>query len=336
MEMEYKIYKRFRLNNTITLYEGNCFNLLKRIPDNSIDLIVTSPPYCIGKAYEHHDDDINTCKARHKKIFPFLHRILKPGGSICWQIGYHVFSSEIIPLDYIVYDIFTSKNLQFDKDNRINLRNRIIWTFGHGLNSERRFSGRHEVILWFTKGEHYQFDLDRIRVPQKYPGKRSYKGDNKGEFSGNPLGKNPSDVWDVTTDVWDIPNVKAQHIEKTNHPCQFPVAIPRRLIKALVPKGGVVLDPYMGTGTSGVAAVLENCKFVGAELSKEYYDISTQRMTDAISGSIRIREDKPVLKPNPNMAVAKLPELFAEVRGINQGEKKEEETEIREKNQTSV
>ena len=123
------------------------------------------------------------------------------------------------------------------------MRNRIIWTFGHGLNSVRRFSGRHETILWSTKGDSLEFNLDEVRVPQKYAGKRAYKGPHKGELSGNPLGKNPSDVW-------EIPNVKAKHIEKTEHPCQFPVAIPQRLIKALTHENALILDPFMGSGTT--------------------------------------------------------------------------------------
>lgn len=305
--MDYKkIYKHFKDTNKITLYNGDCINLLKRIPNESVDLIITSPPYCIGKAYESPNDDINTFRNQHIKIFPEMYRILKPGGSICWQIGYHVINGSIIPLDYIVYDVFTRDNNT--REHQIILRNRIIWTFGHGLNSEQRFSGRHETILWFTKGNQYNFELDNIRVPQKYPGKRSYKGSNKGEFSGNPLGKNPSDVW-------DIPNVKALHVEKTSHPCQFPVAIPQRFIKALVPTDGLILDPFAGSGTSAVAAVLQKCRFVGAEINNEYYSIALNRIKMTIDGKIKIREDKPVCEPNPKDAVATLPREFAEARG---------------------
>jgi len=190
----------------------------------------------------------------------------------------------------------------------LELRNRIIWTFGHGLNSKRRFSGRHETILWFSKGSNYKFNLDNIRVPQKYPGKKSYKGPNKGNLSGNILGKNPSDVW-------EIPNVKAQHIEKTCHPCQFPVAIPRRLIKALVPVNGLVFDPFAGAGTSGVAAVLENCRFIGAEIVPEYYEISHRRIVETLNGVVNYREDVPVAEPDLKSSVAKLPEEFARMRG---------------------
>lgn len=287
------------------MYAGDCMNLLKEIPDETVDLIVTSPPYCMGKAYENASDDLDTFKSLHERIFSNLYRVLKTGGSVCWQVGYHVTNSSVVPLDYIVYDIFTQKRDYIQCP--LILRNRIVWTFGHGLNSTQRFSGRHETILWFTKGETYPFNLDDIRVPQKYPGKRYYKGEHKGELSGNPLGKNPGDVW-------DIPNVKANHIEKTEHPCQFPVAIPRRLIRALTQHRDTILDPFMGSGTTALAAILEDRKFIGAEIKPEYYDIAVARSLSVAQGNVRIREDVPVLTPNANMAVAKLPESFRKAR----------------------
>lgn len=306
-----RIYKNYREGNRITLYNGDCIDLLRKLPNESVDLVITSPPYCIGKAYEDPHNDIKTFREQHINIFDELYRVVKPGGSICWQVGYHISDKCVIPLDCIVYDIFTS--LSEGREYPFVLRNRIIWTFGHGLNSTKRFSGRHETIMWFTKGEQTLFNLDDIRVPQKYPGKRSYKGPNKGQLSGNPLGKNPSDVW-------DIPNVKANHIEKTEHPCQFPVAIPQRLIKALTEPGALILDPFMGSGTSGVAALIEGRRFVGAELVKTYYDISVERLKEAAEGKAKIREDKPVIEPNQNAAVAKLPEEFRVAREVHNGE----------------
>lgn len=309
--MNTKIYKNFRKSNGITLFNGNCLNLMKRLPDESIDLIVTSPPYCMGKAYEDPRDDIDTFRQQHISIFDDLYRILKPGGSICWQVGYHVSAKCVVPLDYIVYDIFSTESAK--REHPFILRNRIIWTFGHGLNSSTRFSGRHEMILWFTKGEQQVFNLDDVRIPQKYPGKRSYKGPNKGKLSGNPLGKNPSDVW-------EIPNVKAKHIEKTEHPCQYPVAIPQRLIRALAPADGLIFDPFMGSGSTGVSAVIEGRRFVGAETKREYYDIALGRITDALDGNAKVREDKPVMEPTGNESVAKLPEEFRKVRKANDEE----------------
>ena len=235
------IREKYSLDNKVTLYQGDCMDLFKDIPNETCDLIITSPPYCIGKAYEDKKRDLQAFIEQQEKTVEEIYRILKVGGSVCWQVGYHIADQEVIPLDFYVYKVFSDCS---DKHAiPLILRNRIIWTFGHGLNPSQRFSGRHETILWFTKGENYSFDLDSIRIPQKYPGKRAYRGGKKGEFSGNPLGKNP-------TDVWDIPNVKANHVEKTKHPCQFPVAIPSRFIKALTPQNGVVLDPYTGSGTT--------------------------------------------------------------------------------------
>ncbi len=300
-----KIFKRFKHNNKVTLLNGDCLKLLKQIPNETVDLVITSPPYCIGKEYEDPNNDIESFREEHMRIFPYIYKALTPGGSICWQIGYHVNDASVFPLDFFVYDIFMkeSKCLKYP----LLLRNRIIWTFGHGLNSMHRFSGRHETILWFTKGHEYEFDLDSIRIPQKYPGKLAYKGPNKGKLSGNILGKNPSDVW-------EIPNVKANHVEKTEHPCQFPVAIPSRLIRALTPTNGLILDPYAGVGTSGVAAVLEGRRFAGAEILPRYYDIAVERIKSAEKGELKIREDVPVEEPNNNSSVARLPEEFANAR----------------------
>ena len=292
-------------DDAFSLFNGDCIDLLQRLPDESVDLVITSPPYCIGKAYEDPHSDVETFTKQHERIFPDLYRIVRPGGSICWQVGYHVSPQRVVPLDYIIYHVFSTHSSTLPYP--FILRNRIIWTFGHGLNTINRFSGRHETILWFSKGPQRTFNLDAVRIPQKYPGKRAYKGPNKGQFSGNPLGKNPSDVW-------DIPNVKAKHVEKTKHPCQFPVALPQRLIKALSNVGALILDPFMGVGTTGVAALIEHRKFVGAEIKREYFDIALNRLEEAHKGTLKIREDKPVERPNVNAAVAQLPEEFRLIR----------------------
>lgn len=148
-------------------------------------------------------------------------------------MGNYVDNGEIIPLDILLYPIFSSFKLK--------LRNRIVWHFGHGLHASKRFSGRYEVILWFTKTDEYVFNLDNVRVPQKLPNKKHFKGPNKGKLSGHPLGKNPSDVW-------EIPNVKSNHVEKTIHPCQFPVELIERLVLALTDEGDWVFDPFIGGG----------------------------------------------------------------------------------------
>jgi adenine-specific DNA-methyltransferase len=195
---------------SVRLELQDAFKFLGDLAPNSADLIVSSPPYCMGKEYDR-SLSIDDFFADHKRLAPLLVRALRSGGSLCWQVGHHVQNGVVVPLDALVYPILAA-------EKGLVLRNRIVWTFGHGVHASRRFSGRHETILWFTKGHDYHFDLDAVRVPQKYPGKRHYKGPNKGKWSGNPLGKNPSDVW-------EIPNVKSRHIEKAGHPCQFPVAL---------------------------------------------------------------------------------------------------------------
>lgn len=275
---------------------GDCRQLLAAIPDESIALVVTSPPYSMGKEYESGNDVAEFIRA-HELVLPEIMRVVKPGGSICWQVGHHVERNAVTPLDYLVFDAMRKL-----KDAPV-LRNRIIWTFGHGFHCERRFSGRHETILWFTKGAEYNFDLDAVRVAQKYPGKVSAKGPNKGMPSGNPLGKNPGDVW-------DIPNVKSNHVEKLDHPCQFPVALVRRLVGALTSSGDIVLDPYAGVASSGVAALLEGRSFIGSELDQNYASAGAVRLRQTLDGVVRVRPDVPVSVPDPNSKVATRPDHF--------------------------
>ena len=209
----------------------------------------------------------------------------------------------VVPLDIIIYNIIEEFNKNLTDDRKLILRNRIVWTFGHGLHTENRFSGRHETVLWFTKGKNDTFNLDCVRIPQKYPGKTYFKGKKKGQISGNPKGKNPSDVW-------DIPNVKSNHIEKTIHPCQFPEALAQRLILALSNKGDIVYDPYSGSGTTALACYLNDRKFLGTELDEQYFKISIDRLKSAFEGNVKIREDKPVMTPDPKSKVAQKPENF--------------------------
>jgi adenine-specific DNA-methyltransferase len=264
------------------IYEGSCLGLLGEVPDGSTQLVVTSPPYNIGKEYERRVS-LDQYVADQESVIREAHRVLAEGGSLCWQVGNHVDSGEVYPLDVILYPVFKSLGLQ--------LRNRIIWHFGHGLHASRRFSGRHEAILWFTKGADYYFDLDQVRVPQKYPNKRAFKGPNVGKLTCNPLGKNPGDIW-------EIPNVKANHVEKTSHPCQFPVELVERLVLSMTQTEDLVLDPYGGTGSSVIAAVLNGRRGAMAEVVPEYVTIARQRLRDAEIGQLRTRPiGRPVHNP---------------------------------------
>lgn len=278
------------------VFNDDCIELLKAVPDKSTSLVVTSPPYCMGKEYEP-GNTIDDFVRAHELVLPEVARLVEDGGSVCWQTGYHVRKNELMPLDYLVLDIVRRLKLP------LTLRNRVVWHFGHGLHPPRRFSGRHEVIMWFTKGDDYHFDLDAIRVPQKYPGKKASRGPNAGEYSGNPLGKNPSDVW-------DIPNVKANHCEKLDHPCQYPVALVRRLVCALTRPDDIVLDPFCGVGSTGVAALLEGRRFIGAELMPEYAVQAVERLTETLRGEVAVRPDEQVAIPSERSAVARRPDSW--------------------------
>ena len=272
------------------LYEGDCLDLLSQVPDRFVKLVVTSPPYNLGKPYETRLG-LTEYVDQQSKVIEECERVLHEQGSICWQVGNYVENGEIVPLDVILYPVFAALGLH--------LRNRIVWHFGHGLHASRRLSGRYEVVLWFTRSNKYTFNLDAVRVPQKYPGKKHFKGPRRGQFSGNPLGKNPSDVW-------EIPNVKANHVEKTTHPCQFPVELVERLVLAMTDEGDWVLDPFIGVGTTAIAALMHRRRAIGAEIVPEYVKVAKERIHLAEKGKLRIRPmERPVY--NANLPGANLP-----------------------------
>ena len=164
----------------VVLFDGDCNKLLKQIPSTSVDLVVTSPPYNIGKKYEKKMSLQAYLKSQEPVIVELV-RVLADTGNLCWQVGNYIEKGEVFPLDIYYYEIFKRFGLK--------LRNRIVWQFNHGLHCTKRFSGRYEVILWFSKSDEYIFNLDPVRVPSKYPGKRHFKGPKRGQLSGNPLGK---------------------------------------------------------------------------------------------------------------------------------------------------
>ncbi|RUM08305.1 site-specific DNA-methyltransferase [Rhizobium chutanense] len=243
-------------------HTADCVEVLPEIPNGSIDLIVTSPPYNVGKPYETRSA-LDTYVDFQTTVINECFRVLSANGSICWQVGNWVDASEIIPLDSIFIPIFRRLGMK--------IRSRVVWTFGHGLHCTKRFSGRHETIVWATKSDRYHFDLDSVRVPQKYPNKRHYKGPNIGQLSGHPLGKNPSDVWEIS-------NVKNRHPEKTSHPCQFPEELVERLVLGLSKPDQTVLDPFAGSGTVGAVCNRLDRRSVLIERSPEYVDIIRDRL----------------------------------------------------------
>ncbi len=287
---------------------GDTLNQLKKFENDKFDLVITSPPYNVGKEYET-KTSIEKYLQIQEEIIQELVRVTNNKGSICWQVGNYVEKGEIFPLDIFYYQIFKKIGLK--------LRNRIIWHFGHGLHARNRFSGRYETILWFTKTDDYIFNLDDVRVPSKYPGKRYFKGPKKGQISGNPNGKNPSDIWEIVVkdwenELWNIPNVKSNHPEKTIHPAQFPVELAERCILALTNKDSWVLDPFAGVGSTIIASLKNYRNSIGIEKEQDYVKIAETRIESLKEGNLKLRPiNKPIHQPKPNDKIAQKPKEWS-------------------------
>lgn len=298
------------------IVEGDAFELLDKIPDKSVKLVLSSPPYNIGKAYERGlFKTQNDYRVWMRRFIRKLVKKVRPDGHICWQVGNHIADGNVEPLDYLFHPIFSGLGCK--------LRNRVIWTFNFGLHAQQRFSGRYETLLWFTRSDDYTFNLDPIRVPQLYPGKRHArgKGDKAGKPSGNPLGKNPSDFWEfnpegafITDPIWNIPNVKANHPEKVDgHPCQFPSEVADRCILAMTSPGDVVLDPFVGTGTAVICAEGRSRVGIGFELDSAHAADANNRLELFRRGELPLRwAGTPPASPKLSDRVARVPDEWLE------------------------
>ena len=277
------IADRYSSQEPAIVFHGDCMDMLRDMPDESTQLVITSPPYNLGKEYEKRLR-LDTYLSQQERVIRECVRVLAPSGSICWQVGNYVDKGSIIPLDSALYPVFKGLGLK--------MRNRIVWHFEHGLHCSRRFSGRYETVVWYSKTDEYAFNLDPVRVPQKYPGKKHFKGPRAGEYSCNPLGKNPGDVW-------IIPNVKSNHVEKTEHPCQFPIELIERFVLSLTHEGDFVFDPFLGAGTAVIAAIRHGRRGGGAEVMDKYVDIARSRIGSELKGTLKSRPmDRPVFDPN--------------------------------------
>lgn len=296
-------------NQKYEILFGDIKNYVKSFSDEQFGLIITSPPYNIGKEYEK-KIDLEKYLNWQEEIISLLIPKLSCTGSIVWQVGNYVSNSEITPLDAVFYPIFKKFGLK--------MRNRIIWHFEHGLHCTKRFSGRYETAIWFTKTDDYIFNLDPVRVPSKYPGKLHFRGPKKGQPSGNPLGKNPSDYWilsqieeEFKSGVFNIPNVKCNHPEKTNHPCQFPVELIERFVLACTNENDYILDPFGGVGSTVIAALKNNRHAVMCEINKEYIEIAKNRIKELKNGTLKTRPiGKPIYEPTGKEKISQIPDAW--------------------------
>lgn len=302
------------------IHNGDTLEYLKKIPNDTVSTIVTSPPYNIGKGKEK-KTTIDDYLIFQEKVIKECTRILKKSGSIFWQVGVFTSPEQHIPLDILLFPIFTNLKMF--------LKNRIIWPRAHGLQAKNRFTDRHEAILWFTKDpQNYKFFLDEIRIPQLYPSKKGYKGKNKGKLTCNPLGKNPGDVW-------LFENIKHNHEEQTIHPAQFPETLVERIILVTTKKNDVVLDPYMGSGTTAIVAKNLNRQYLGAEIDKEYFELCQKRLNKRpVNGTfVNLKQLRKYYELHPNLfdenyrfekQICKKPDIIGKTDLILNLSKKEE------------
>ena len=303
-QKRYEVAASFTAEADAVIACADSTTFARTLPSAFARLIISSPPYNIGKAYER-QVPIEQYLTEMQPLLAELVRVLAPDGNLCWQVGNHVDDGEIFPLDMFFYHRFKALGLQ--------LRNRIVWHFDHGLHASNRFSGRYETLLWFTKTDDYVFNLDPVRVPSKYPGKTHFKGPKKGQPSGNPLGKNPSDFWQLMqtewdTGIWEFPNVKANHPEKMDHPCQFPIELVERCVLSMTNEGDWVFDPFGGSGSAVVGALKNDRRGIAVDRATEYCALARERIEMLAAGALRTRPiGKPIHQPSGREKVSQIP-----------------------------
>ena len=261
---------------------------LKTFPDNSVDLILTSPPYYLDKEYET-DKSFQQYLETHTQIIKECYRVLKPTGSIYWNVAQTIYEDEILPLGTLFYNIFKLKEV-----GNFYMKNWIIWHFEGGVNCKNRLTGRYENLLWFVKNKNkYTFNLDEIRIPSKW----QLLGDKR----CNPNGKNPTDFWtfkdedkkletylEAENSVYEINRISNNNKkEKTPHPCQFPEALVERVIKSATNEGDIVLDIFNGSGTTSKVANQLNRSWIGIDRDKNYCKIVKLRVENNLIREVK-------------------------------------------------
>lgn len=255
-------------------------DFLDGIPSNSVALHLTSPPYNMGKPYggaEGASADCMRFTYYHgflMQVISEMARTLKPGGTLFLNLGAtRDWEQRLMPLDILLYNDARTAGLVF--------QSRIVWEIPHGLTPKRRLAERYETVLVCSKGEAQTFNPSAARIPQKEPGKRAFKGPNRGRLSGHPLGAHP-------TNVWRIRNVGSNHKERRwgDHPAQFPVALAKRGILLYSMPGDLVCDCFSGSGTTQHAAIEAGRSFIGADLY--YADLRKRRLAEITPDSFSI------------------------------------------------
>ncbi len=263
-EIKQKLGEPYFETENCLIYNDDSLKLMKKFDDNTVDMTVTSPPYNIGKEYETLlpiDDYLNWCEKWINEIY----RITKMNGTFWLNLGYLEMpnKAKALPIPYLLWE-----------RNPFYFIQEIVWNYGAGVSAKKFFAPRNEKLLWYVKDkDNYTFNLDDIRDKNvKYPNQKK-----KGRLRCNPLGKNP-------TDVWQIPKVTSganrSSKERTPHPAQFPSALIDRLVKGSSNENDLIIDPFLGSGTSAIVAMANKRQFVGIEIEQKYCEITKRRIKD--------------------------------------------------------
>lgn len=249
------------------IYNMDCLEGMAALGNGIVNLAITSPPYNIGKEYEsimETSDYVTWCSIWLEHIA----RLICANGAFWLNLGYIPIGGrgKAIPISYLLWDRVP-----------MFLQQEVVWNYGAGVAGRRFFSPRNEKFLWYLKDEDaYTFNLDLIRDPNvKYPNQKK-----NGKIKVNPIGKNP-------TDVWEFPKVTSgtgrASKERTPHPAQFPIAVIDRIILGCSNPNDLIMDPFLGSGTTAVVALRRDRLFVGFEIREDYCNIACERIAQGLS-----------------------------------------------------
>jgi len=232
---------------------GDALAKLAELNENSVDLIIADPPYNLGKNYGNNQDarSFEEYLDFSRQWLKEARRILKPTGSLYVFMGFRFIS--------YLYMIL-------EQELKMNFNNWITWHYTQGIGRTKGFSPRHDDILWFSKSEHYKFNLDAIRVPQKYYRERN-----------NMRGANPGDVWEFS-------HVHYCNENRQNHPTQKPEGLIERMVLASSDEKDFVLDPFAGSGTTLRVCQQLNRYSLGFEINPDYVEMIRKRLKSDFTG----------------------------------------------------
>ena len=232
---------------------GDAIAEMQKLASETFDLVIADPPYNLGKDYGNNHDvkDFEAYLTFSKNWIKEAHRLLKDNGTIYVFMGFRFIS--------YLYDLL-------DKEFGMFFNSWVVWHYTQGIGKKRGFSPRHDDVLMFTKTKNFIFNLDDIRVPQKYYRERN-----------NMRGANPGDVWKFS-------HVHYCNENRQSHPTQKPEGLMERMILASSNEGSSVLDPFLGSGTTLRVCQQLNRFGVGIELNPDYVKMSQARCLEVFVG----------------------------------------------------